>query len=51
MTSRHKESKFAQAYTRVSKSEPQLYLAYLKEHEAKLATGARHGNCTIPETF
>jgi hypothetical protein len=34
---------YAVAYTRVLNSDPSLYLAYLKEHEAKLDSGARRG--------
>lgn len=34
---------FAQAYVRVLNADPSLYVAYLKQHEAKLATGTRRG--------
>ncbi len=34
---------YALAYTRVLHSDPHLYVDYLKEHEAKLAAGARRG--------
>jgi hypothetical protein len=34
---------FAQAYVEALNGDPHLYLAYLKEQEAKLAPGARRG--------
>ncbi len=34
---------FAQAYVEALNGDPHLYLAYLKEQEAKLATGALRG--------
>ena len=34
---------FAQAYVQALNGDPHLYLAYLKEQEAKLAPGARRG--------
>jgi hypothetical protein len=34
---------FAQAYVEALNSDPHLYVAYLKEQEAKLAAGARRG--------
>ena len=34
---------FAQAYVHVLNGDPHLYVAYLKEQEAKLGAGARHG--------
>ena len=34
---------YAAAYVTALNSDPRLYLAYLKEQEAKLGTGARRG--------
>lgn len=34
---------YATAYTRILNSDPHLYVAYLREKEAKLGAGAHHG--------